>query len=200
MAASMLDRGTSNSTGNGEYNLPGAYQNERPDSEPALTQQCLWFELTGSTVLQSVFHTADNLKKRRSQLPGAWEELSETTNVVVDDKNLNELRQTVAALRKEAEKLEAADVLVKKGIEAVARKRMLAEHKRRKQSEWDWCEEAESTEDSSSDDDDDESRRRQSHKLEDDDWEWIEWSHRYFLSNSHSPHSLTHSLSVHNIN
>ncbi|KAI9493176.1 hypothetical protein BDB00DRAFT_872690 [Zychaea mexicana] len=68
------------------------------------------------------------------------------------DNQVDELRRTVAELRRKAEQLEQADIMVKKGIEIVARKRVIAQHKRRRQSEWDWCDS--SCSNSSEEDDD----------------------------------------------
>ncbi|KAG2224104.1 hypothetical protein INT45_004985 [Circinella minor] len=85
------------------------------------------------------------------------EKPTSTFNKVEYDDQVDALRQTVAELRKKAEQLEQADVMVKKGIEAVARKRVIAQHKRRRQSGWDWCDDSSisSGNNSSSNEDDD---------------------------------------------
>ena len=97
------------------------------------------------------------------------------------DNQVDTLRQTVAELRKKAEQLEQADVMVKKGIEAVARKRVIAQHKRRRQSGWDWCDDISSSSgnnSSSSEDDDNVAPSRRPNKkkplifVDDEGAEW----------------------------
>ncbi|ORZ26127.1 hypothetical protein BCR42DRAFT_401633 [Absidia repens] len=56
---------------------------------------------------------------------------------VLDHVDMNHLRQTIASLRERAEQLEQTDLVVKKSIEVVAKKRLLAE--RRQYAQWDWC-------------------------------------------------------------
>ncbi|CAO3599775.1 unnamed protein product [Absidia cylindrospora] len=60
-----------------------------------------------------------------------------SSSPVLDHVDMNHLRQTIASLRERAEQLEQTDLVVKKSIEIVAKKRQLAE--RRQYAQWDWC-------------------------------------------------------------
>ncbi|KAI8146668.1 hypothetical protein BJV82DRAFT_599396 [Fennellomyces sp. T-0311] len=122
-----------------EYRLPGAYHYRRPSDKEDEVSLPL-------AIVSSVLFPSEGImvQTTHTSLPGAWvkdqpAEEDEDTSSQEYDQNIDELRRTVAELRRKAEQLEQADVMVKKGIEIVARKRQLAQHKRRRQSEWDWC-------------------------------------------------------------
>lgn len=81
-------------------------------------------------------HTEGSLlEKRRANLqclPGAWIEDKEiiTTSVSASDADIDLLKRTIASLRKEKQKLEETNDIVKKSIQIVARKRLIAQSKK----------------------------------------------------------------------
>lgn len=166
-----------------DYQLPGGFHVNPTykdthlckDTFPLAIVSSVLFPGHADTLLQNNRNTKDDTS---NTLPGAWiedqtqQEVDDETEPLLggseDPQDIDELRRTVAALREQAEKLQETDVLVKKSIQIVARKRLQAQHDRRRQSEWDWCgdEEADSS-DSSDDDEDDGNDDRM------DDWELI---------------------------
>ncbi|KAI8342436.1 hypothetical protein BC941DRAFT_448662 [Chlamydoabsidia padenii] len=62
-----------------------------------------------------------------------------SSSPVVDQLGMHQLRETIASLKERARQLEQTDLMVKKSIEIVAKKRLLAHHQRRQHSQWDWC-------------------------------------------------------------
>ncbi|KAI8062642.1 hypothetical protein BC940DRAFT_308373 [Gongronella butleri] len=79
------------------------------------------------------------------------------------DHTMDRLRETIATLREQAKQLEKTDIVVKKSIQIVSQKRILAVHQRRSKSQWDWCEPHTLPDLAPSDADDDWS-----------DWEWVD--------------------------
>ncbi|KAF7723255.1 hypothetical protein EC973_002148 [Apophysomyces ossiformis] len=157
-----------------DYPLPGAYCSRRSsyENEPAALSLSImspvFFPSHGDCIM---------VKRRRNssrRLPGAWVEEDED---VYDRSNihLDELRQTIATLRKETQQLEETDVLLKKSIQIVARKRQLVKHRRRKQSQWVWCDDQQTTDEENDEDylgmhDD---QRVPPADVLLDDWEWV---------------------------
>jgi hypothetical protein len=94
-----------------------------------------------------------------SHIPGAWVDpnvhcchCQTTAATAASDhqEDMNALRQTIASLRDQAKKLEMTDLMVKKSIQVVAKKRRLAQHS----SQWDWCDPLDDEEEEEEDDDD----------------------------------------------
>ncbi|KAI8884991.1 hypothetical protein K501DRAFT_246849 [Backusella circina FSU 941] len=73
-------------------------------------------------------HPEGSLVKRRKinlqNLPGAWIEKED------GDDTIDTLKETIAHLRKETERLEETDMIVKKSIQIVTEKRLVAQSKR----------------------------------------------------------------------
>ncbi|KAL0076046.1 hypothetical protein J3Q64DRAFT_1753815 [Phycomyces blakesleeanus] len=114
-----------------EYALPGAYEHHHHHNHHNNQN----WPIPVSLAISSVFCPTDGLLTQPVQdhhrFPGAW---------VDEEERADNLRQTIATLRKETKELEKTDLIVKKSIEIVAQKRVLAHTKqKRKQSQWDWC-------------------------------------------------------------
>ncbi|CAO3661009.1 hypothetical protein G6F70_004635 [Rhizopus microsporus] len=60
-------------------------------------------------------------------LPGAWIEEEEVEELKKSEDDIELLKQTIETLKKEKEKLEETNHIVKKSIQIVAEKRLLAE-------------------------------------------------------------------------
>lgn len=100
---------------------------------------------------------------------------------ILDQVDMNQLRETIASLKERAKQLEQTDLVVKKSIEIVAKKRMLAQ--RRQHSQWDWCDQPNDTQGRISpgvpvlDDVEDDAETDHSDEEHDGcggDWEWID--------------------------
>lgn len=74
-------------------------------------------------------------KVNLQSLPGAWideqEEEEEEETSINHDQDIDLLKKTIANLRKEKQKLEETNDIVKKSIQIVARKRLLAQAKKK---------------------------------------------------------------------
>ncbi|ORX44002.1 hypothetical protein DM01DRAFT_1340562 [Hesseltinella vesiculosa] len=95
------------------------------------------------------------------RLPGAWVDptmpyqdrrfpLTQETSTILkpdppteDRHHMQQLKTTIATLREQAQQLEETDLVVKKSIQIVSKKRIKAIHQRRQQSQWDWCDDQE---------------------------------------------------------
>ncbi|KAG2236211.1 hypothetical protein INT48_003830 [Thamnidium elegans] len=86
-------------------------------------------------------YTETTLSKRRKvnlqSLPGAWidEPDKEEETSINCDQDIDLLKQTIANLRKEKKKLEETNDIVKKSIQIVARKRLIAQTKKKNQTD-----------------------------------------------------------------
>ncbi|KAI8376294.1 uncharacterized protein BYT42DRAFT_615060 [Radiomyces spectabilis] len=152
-----------------DYHLPGSYAGipKNRQWEDNITESVSPMALVSSVLFPG---PADSLLVKRSSinddrgLPGAWVKkepdfhdnhpahakdvtvhASEPANKneVVDSPpsdTLKELRQTIVSLRKETQALEDTNIILQKSIQIVAKKRVRAQNKRRKQSQWVWCE------------------------------------------------------------
>lgn len=70
-------------------------------------------------------------KTNLQSLPGAWIDEPDMEEEVNHDQDIDLLKQTIANLRKEKQKLEETNDIVKKSIQIVARKRLLAQAKKK---------------------------------------------------------------------
>ncbi|KAI9277280.1 hypothetical protein BDA99DRAFT_532350 [Phascolomyces articulosus] len=176
-----------NDTTTMEYQLPGAYHYQRrPSDKENNNTVSLPLAIVSSVLFPSEASRQQEKQQELMHKPKGQEyekeqQESAECNKAEYDHQVNALRRTVAELRRKAEQLEQADVMVKKGIEIVARKRVIAQHKRRRQSEWDWCESHSSSSSDENEDDDDDvgvTRQRRPNKkkplifVDDEGGEW----------------------------
>lgn len=108
-------------------------------------------------------YTEGTLLKRRKvnlqTLPGAWidEADKEEEELVVNyDQDIDLLKQTIANLRREKQKLEETNDIVKKSIQIVARKRLIAQTNKKKKIEKKEKKEEEDCEEEEDDEEDEE--------------------------------------------
>ncbi|KAI7853700.1 hypothetical protein BDC45DRAFT_509917 [Circinella umbellata] len=164
--------------------LPGAWIKDEQNNQIMTSLTTLSSSSSSSTQQQQEEEEPQSQtvqEEQQKQEEHKEEKPTATFNKVEYDNQVDALRQTVAELRKKAEQLEQADVMVKKGIEAVARKRVIAQYKRRRQSGWDWCDDSSSSSSnnsSSNEDDDGVTPRRRPNKkkplifMDDEGGEW----------------------------
>ncbi|CAO3599796.1 unnamed protein product [Absidia cylindrospora] len=167
--------------------LPCPYQHQQQQQQ----QQHLTFFINPPSSSSEPIHT---------NIPGTWVDSNlhychcQTAVAAMNhhQEDMKHLKQTIASLRDQAKELERTDLIVKKSIQVVAKKRRLAQHS----SQWDWCE---PLDDLDEDDDDsemvssfifyhpngdsvpvlDDDSSETDHSVDDDnqdcggDWEWI---------------------------
>ncbi|KAI8092532.1 uncharacterized protein BX664DRAFT_89399 [Halteromyces radiatus] len=150
---------------------------------PSLSPTSLRTSLPGAWVDTSPYQEEKEINNENPSLPYQ----QTTTTTTREHVDMTHLRQTIATLREQAKQLEETDLVVKKSIQVVAKKRLLAHHQRRLHSQWDWCDEPNDTNNNKNsvpflDDMDDGTETDQSdqnddHERRDDcgsDWEWID--------------------------
>ncbi|KAI9311823.1 hypothetical protein BX666DRAFT_897481 [Dichotomocladium elegans] len=152
--------------------LPGAWVQElKPSTAGGATKAIPALSVSTPTPIEvrPVDETDDICAKNKS-----------SPQVGDEEQKAVELRRTVAELRQQAEQLEQADRMVKKGLEVIAQKRVLAQHKRRRRSQWDWCDDieggnAEGVESTSEEEETTRTALRpKTSRAEEDDWVWID--------------------------